>query len=146
MIQSQKGLSVLEVLFSLAIMSVIFAIVINYYYKQNKFYVEVSKAATQIQQLASLSYEWQTAQSQTDFSGISLTTLQNAGLLPEKDKYSQIDPWGGMIDISKDDDDSKYVKITLAKVPKEQCANLMNRMAQTAHRQGCADGGYFISI
>lgn len=143
---SQTGLSILEVLFSLAIMGVIFAIIANYYYTQNKTYLQVSKAATQIQQLASISYEWQTAQSQTTFTDISLSALQAAGLLNPKDNYSQIDPWGGAISIAADKNDARYLLITLPKIPANVCANLANRMANIAHQQQCAGGNYTITL
>ena len=77
----QRGLSLIEILLSLAIISVILMMIVNYYSTQNKDQVLVSKAAAQIQQLASVSYEWQTAQSKMDFTGITLTVLQDAGLL-----------------------------------------------------------------
>ncbi len=141
----QRGLSLLEVIFSLAIISVILAIVANYYLTQNKLYLAVGKAATQIQQLANVSYEWQTAQAQADFQGISMESLQAAGLLSKGDLYSQIDPWGGAITITADND-PRYVAITLDKIPKAACANLLGHMQNTAHNQSCGNGSYYISM
>lgn len=147
---TERGLSILEVLFSLAIMAVIFAMVANYYYSQNKRYLEVGKAATQLQQLASVSYEWQTAQAQSDFSGLSLAVLQKAGLLDANDNYSQIDPWGGAITLTADKQDAHYISITLPKIPNYACTNLRSRMANVAHSQSsadeCAQGSYQITL
>ena len=143
--KNQQGISLLEVLFSLAIICTILTIVANYYFSQNKRYMEVSKAATQIHQLANVSYEWQTAQAQADFRGISLNALQAAGLLPKSDSYSQVNPWGGAIRVSAAND-SQYVAITLLKVPSDACANLRSRMANSAHTQYCAGGIYYISM
>lgn len=146
----QRGISLIEVLFSLAILCVILASVANYYYAQNKIYLSVGKAATQIQQLASVSYEWQAAQSQVDFQGISLPILQAAGLFSTTDNYSQIDPWGGAITISPDHRNPQYVLITLPQVPREACVNLRDRMVNVAESQSserdCADGNYHISM
>jgi|GEM_PF-2708747 len=146
----QKGLSLIEVLFSLAITGVILTIIVNYYYSQNKVYLNVSKAATQIQHLANVSYEWQAAQNQTDFTGISISTLQKAGLLSALDNYSQIDPWGGVISLSVDSSNASYVLITLPQIPQDACNNLRSRMASTAHSQAssseCSTGSYYISI
>ncbi len=94
--QSSSGLSLLEVIFSLTIIAVILAVVVHYFY-DNQLNLQVSKAATQIQQLASVSYEWQTAQSQKDFSGISIDALQAAGLLEKNSDYTGLDPWGGIL-------------------------------------------------
>jgi len=141
----QQGLSLIEVIFSLGIMAIIFAVVADYYYSQNKRYLEVSKAVTQIQQLASVSYEWQAAQSQTDFNGISLSVLQQAGLLAAIDSYSQIDPWGGTMSLAADED-PRYVLITLPKIPADVCSNLYNRMSTLAHHQECSAGNYSIAM
>lgn len=147
---AERGLSLIEILFGLAIMSIIFVMVADYYYSQNKRYLEVGKAATQIQQLASISYEWQTTQSQSDFQGISLTVLQNAGLLSKTDTYSQLDPWGGSISIAADQNDPHYVAITLPQIPEYACTNLRSRMANVAHTQSsageCTQGAYYITL
>ena len=137
------GLTLLETLFSLAIIAVIVMIVANYYYSQNKLYMETSKAATQIQQLANLSYEWQAAQSQSDFSGISLSALKTAGLLT--DSFAQTNPWNGAIDVEASTD-SRYVAIILYRVPDNACINLRTRMMNTAHTQSCSNGTYAISL
>lgn len=147
---NQKGISLLEILFSLTVIAVIFAIVANYFYTQNKNYLTVGKAATQIQQLADMSYEWQTAQGQNNFEGISQSALQQAGLLTVNDQYSQINPWGGQIIIAADNNDSRYVLITLSSVPTDACNNLRSRLNSIAHTQSsnadCTGGGYHISL
>lgn len=145
-IYHQRGISILEVLFSLAIMCVIFTLIANYYFSQNKRYLAVGKAATQIQQLASLSYEWQTAQTQTDFNGISISALQDAGLLSKTDHFSQQDPWGGAITLAPYNSDSSYVAITLTNIPNDACTNLSSRMLNVAHTQSCTGGNYYISM
>jgi prepilin-type N-terminal cleavage/methylation domain-containing protein len=146
----QRGLSLIEILLSLAIISVILMMIVNYYSTQNKDQLLVSKAAAQIQQLASVSYEWQTAQSKMDFTGISLTVLQDAGLLSATDNYSQKSPWGGGINITAENSNPQYVLITLDKIPRSACANLRERMSQVAHSQSssneCAQGSYYISL
>jgi Tfp pilus assembly protein PilV len=141
--RTATGLTLIETLFGLAIMAVILMIVANYYYGQNKLYLETSKAATQIQQLANISYEWQAAQSQSDFNGISLSTLKTAGLLT--DNFFQIDPWGGAIDVAPSSD-ARYVAIILYKIPDNACTNLRTRMMNTAHTQSCSSGTYVITL
>lgn len=146
----QKGLSLLEIIFSLSVITVILTIIVNYFYTQNKHYVTITKAATQIQYLADMSYEWQTSRGENNFQGISETALQEAGLVSANDQYAQINPWGGHITISEDSDDSRYVLITLNGIPENACHNLRNRMNSIAHHQSsdadCAIGSYHISL
>lgn len=138
------GLTLIEILFSLAIMAVILMMVATYYFSQNKLYLETSKAATQIQQLANISYEWQAAQSKADFSDISLSALKTAGLLTTSMDV-QINPWGGTIDVTPSSD-PRYVAIVLYRIPNNACTNLRTRMMNTAHTQSCYDGTYAISL
>jgi type II secretory pathway pseudopilin PulG len=146
---AQCGITILEILCSLAIMAIIFT-TITYYYTQNQRYMAVSKAAAQIQQLANVSYEWQAAQAQADFAGLSMTALQSSGLLNKIDNYTQIDPWGGNMTVAPDPADPRYMRITLSKIPTNACANLRDRMTQTAHNQSsaadCNSGSYYISL
>jgi type II secretory pathway pseudopilin PulG len=144
-----RGISLIEILFSLAIICVILTIIFNYY-TQNKRSLNVTKATTQIQKLVNLSYEWQAAQTQTDFTGISVAALQTAGLLSTIDHFSQIDPWGGDITVAPYQNDPHYVQILLTKIPNDDCINLRNRMVNDAHQQtssaDCAKGDYFIAM
>lgn len=149
-IKHQNGISLLETLLSLVIISVILVIVANYYFSQNQLNLNVSKANTQIHQLASVAYEWQTAQQQNDFTGLSMAALQTAGLLPFDDPYSQINPWGGSISISPYASNPTYLQITLSKIPVDACKNLRNRMANIAYAQtsdaDCSNGQYQIAL
>lgn len=145
----QQGISLLEVLCSLVITAIILLIVANYFYSQSQRYQQVSQAVRQIQQLASVSYEWQTVQSQTDFKGISMSALQAAGLLPE-DHLIQQDPWNGTVVIGPSDKEPYYVGIVLPNTPQDACNNLRSRMANVAHEQStpadCQKGGYYIVL
>lgn len=145
----QRGISLLEVLCSLVITAVILLIVANYFYNQSQRYEQVSRATRQIQELASVSYEWQTAQSQTNFKGLSMNTLKAAGLLPE-DSLVQQDPWGGAITLGPSDKNPNYLGILLPNTPEDACKNLRNRMASVAHEQSssadCQKGGYYIIL
>lgn len=147
--QSSSGLSLLEVIFSLTIIAVILAVVVHYFY-DNQLNLQVSKAATQIQQLASVSYEWQTAQSQKDFSGISIDALQAAGLLEKNSDYTGLDPWGGHFVVSADADNPHYVQIALPSIPESACNNLREKMKNLAHAQAsdidCSQNNYFVSL
>jgi type II secretory pathway pseudopilin PulG len=144
----QRGISLLEILLSLAIAGVLVMMMVNYYNAQAKTQLLISKAAEQIQQLSSISYEWQTAQSQVDFIGISLTALQDAGLI--RDNYLQQNPWGNSISVAPANDNPQYVLINLGKVPQDVCSNLRERMAHLAHSQAstndCTQGNYYISL
>ncbi len=146
---NQYGLSVLEILFSLAVTAVILVMVANYYYTQNQRYMQVTQAAAQIQQIANVSYEWQTAQQQIDFKGIDFQTLQTAGLLAEDD-FSQVDPWGEKIVLTADPTDAHYLQITLPKISPYACVNLRDKMNKIAHNQtsekDCVNGSYKISM
>ena len=84
----QQGLSLLEIIFSLSVIAVMLTIVFNYFYTQNKNDVTITKAATQIQHLADVSYEWQTSREENSFQGISQNALQEAGLLATNDQYA----------------------------------------------------------
>jgi len=150
MLAKQRGLSLLEVLCSLAVIAVIIAIMINYYYTQNQRSLKVTKAATQIQQIASVSYEWQAAQSQSDFSGISLPILQAAGLLSPDYNYTQVSPWGGEISVQPDPANAQYVRISLLLVPEYACTQLQELLKEVAFSQAtghnCKEGNYYISM
>jgi prepilin-type N-terminal cleavage/methylation domain-containing protein len=148
--KSQSGVSLIEILFSIAILSVILVIATTYFGSLNQRSILVTQASEQIQQLASVGYEWKSAQSQTDFNGISLSALQQAGLLDNSDSYSQKSPWGGDISLSADSQDPNYLQISMNKIPKTECANLSNRLSNIAHRQSdnsdCSRGIYFIVL
>lgn len=143
------GLSLLEVLCSLVIIAVIFSVVVTYFY-DNQRNVQISKTATQIQQLASVSYEWQSAQAQGDFSGLSLEALQKAGLLTKGNDYTELNPWGGSYSLSADTDNPHYLRITIPAVPQAVCNNLREKMQNLAHNQAseadCAKGNYFVTL
>ncbi len=143
------GLSLLEVLCSLVIMAVIFSLVVTYFFN-NQQNVQTSKVATQIQQLASVSYEWQSAQAQGDFSGLSLETLQNAGLFTKGNDYTELNPWGGAYSLSADTDNPHYLRITIPTVPEAACNNLREKMKNLAHAQAsegdCSKNNYFVTL
>lgn len=147
--KNQSGLSLLEVLFSLAVTAVIMVTVINHFLTQNQRYLQVSQVAAQIQQLASVSYEWQTAQQLPDFTELTLQKLLNAGLLINSN-FNTLSPWGSQITLTPDPKDAHYLQITVPKIPNEACANLSDKMTTIAHAQtsatDCNSGEYQISL
>lgn len=148
--KSQSGISLIEILMGIVIISVILGIVFVYFNPLSQRSVLVTQASAQIQQLASVSYEWKSGQSQADFSGLSLSVLQNAGLLDSSDTYTQKSPWGSNFQLSADTDDPNYLQISVTQIPPAACNNLIDKLRSVAHRQAnnsdCAQGFYFIVL
>ncbi len=146
----QSGLSVIEILLGIVIIASILGMVFIFYNPLSQRGILVTQAAQQIQQLASVSYEWKSAQSQNDFNGISLAVLQSAGLLDSSDNYTQKSPWGSNIQLNADTDNPAYVQISMDRIPQEACSNLADKLNQIAHRQSdksdCDKGFYFIVL
>lgn len=146
----QSGISLLEILLGLVLICAFLGTVAIYFNSLNQRSILVTQAAQQIQQLASISYEWKSAQSQTDFSGLSLPVLQEAGLLNSADTDAQKSPWGQDFILSADTADPSYLKILINKIPEAACANLIHQLSNIAHRQSyggdCAKGTYFIVL
>lgn len=148
--KSQSGLYLIEILLGIVIISFILGMVLIFFNPLAQRSVLVTKAAQQIQQLASVSYEWRSGQSQTDFSGLSLAVLQNAGLLDSSDNYTQQSPWGSDIELKADTDDPGYLQISMTQIPQAACNNLIDKLSNIAHRQAknsdCAQNYYFIVL
>ncbi len=146
----QSGISLIEILMGIVIISVILGMVFLYFNPLSQSSVLVTQASAQIQQLASVSYEWKSGQSQTDFSGLSLSVLQNAGLLDSSDTTTQKSPWGSNIQLGADSEDPNYLQISMTQIPPPACANLIDKLSNVAHRQAnaadCAKGSYFIVL
>ncbi|MBS0350927.1 MAG: hypothetical protein JSR33_07060 [Proteobacteria bacterium] len=112
---------------------------------QNKLYTNVGKAASQIQHLADISYQWEAAQSEPGFRDISLDALETAGLLSKQDPFAEENPWGGTITVAPDRD-PRFLDITFTQIPNKACANLLQHMKNVAHNQQCQTNKYIIVL
>ena len=147
---SQQGITLIEVLLALIITGILISFTVNYFLHQTQLHTQTTQVATQIRQIADISYEWQTAQQQADFKDISINALQKATLL-SNDHYNTTLPWNGTFSISADKSDAKYLSITLSGIPLGACNLLITQMRTVAHRQSShqeckTDGYYYISL
>ncbi|HYF98062.1 MAG TPA: type 4 pilus major pilin [Coxiellaceae bacterium] len=135
------GFSLIELLFVTAVAAGILLLGARYF-NLSRSNLKVTNSIAQIQKITSASYQWLNGQSQLDFSGanasngtaINLTALINTNYLTNTPNDTR-DAWGGVISISADPTNPRYVRINLPAVPKTACNNLKQHLANTAQSQ-----------
>lgn len=131
----QLGISILEILLVLILISTITIMAIRYFEITNRS-MHVASAIKQIKFISKISYEWLQQQHQPDFSNadggttITIDALRQAGLLDHKIPY--LNPWGGNVSISAGKTAS-YLKIQLANVPPSACKMLVKQLQPINH-------------
>jgi prepilin-type N-terminal cleavage/methylation domain-containing protein len=140
---SQKGVSLVEILFVLMIAAVVTTIAIQFY-AQTRSNHRVSQALTLIQQITKAGHEWLQTPGAVDGSGDQypadfsqlpsnpLVAFKNQGLLPCENNSCQINPWGGPVTVNANASNPQYLSISLSLLPKSDCARLKESMKNYA--------------
>lgn len=145
-----KGISLLEVLLSLAIIGIIL-ILVTRYYNSTRTSQMTNETIGIIQNLTAAADNWYwTNKSFTAPTPISLTQLQQMGLVPEKQSKS---PWGGDINIEPDNGrDPNHVSILIPNVPYQvgppaqgACLNLQEILTRQNLKATCSATGLTIT-
>lgn len=146
----EAGISLLEVLLSVGIISIILLTGV-YFFDQIEKDTAVTKSITLLQKIASASYEWLQAQKQMDFCGatsssptscptgkvISIQALISAGLITPYDTCSStpclLTPWGKPITvepaIGTGGSGPQYIRVTFPSVPNSIiCSQILQNM------------------
>ncbi len=116
-----KGISLLEVLLSLAIIAIILILATRYFLLAES-YSQVNQTLTTIENINAAAQRWKL--SHDDFSDISMQSLIDRNLLPES---SQNNLWGGKNDIEAADNNSQYTVI-IHGIPQPACLNLLDKL------------------
>ncbi|QLH43968.1 MAG: prepilin-type N-terminal cleavage/methylation domain-containing protein [Coxiellaceae bacterium] len=119
--KSRKGIGLLELMLSLAIISVII-IMATRYYDMAHLSRRVNDTVSMIQTLRSASERWLV--SHPDYADISVENLQERNLLPSDFGKN---PFGGDITIESGNDANNQIEITVTKIPVTACKTLLDR-------------------
>jgi len=128
--EETQRISLIEVLFFIAIAIVILVSVFRYFGMSSSS-IRVARAIRQVHTLTKLSYQWLDSQNQDDFShlnggqSISMQQLVKKGFIKKASQTK--DPWQGNI-IIQPGSDPKRIQITLTKVPKNDCIILSKHL------------------
>ena len=110
----QKAIGLLELMLSLAVISVLLVIGIRYY-QSVKYQQQLTITATLVKDIISASSSWGAAY--PDYQKLSLQTLIDVNLIPTT--YTK-NPWGGDVDVRQADGDPHHIKIILADIPEDR--------------------------
>lgn len=119
--QKQKGIGLLELMLSLAIISVLLVMATRYY-KSARQNQQVNDAISLSQAIIAASENWVIGKN--DFTGISVTELINKGYLP---RGSDKDPWHSPTVVTIGSN-SNQLKITMQGLPVEACRSLAEKL------------------
>lgn len=137
-----KGISLLEILLVLSIISVIATMSMRYYVGVHQN-LQVTQAIREINRVTRASYTWLQENNTSDFSApipITLDRLVQAGLLAESDTQNN---WGGSVAIAAGNG-GRYVQITLNNIPRRECENLQQQLSTISetHVTNCLHNQY----
>ena len=145
--KKQLGISILEILLSLVLISTITIMAIRYFEVTTRS-MKVSNAIKQIKYLSDISYQWLQQQRQSDFSGaangekVALQKLIDTHLLRD-DPSERFNPWGGSITISPASENPSYVRITLTRVPQDACRMMVRQLRSINHLKNTPCGSAY---
>lgn len=141
-IRRQKGISLLEVVLSLVVISTIIVLAVRYFSIASE-HTLIAKASQQVRLVSSASYDWLNAQPQADFSDsgsneISITKIVDAGLLNEN---SIVSPWSAQnICVEPAASDPSHITIEMAVNNQTACCYLYNSLKSAMYdtSSGCS--------
>jgi type II secretory pathway pseudopilin PulG len=131
----QKGISLLELMLALVVISALLLLTARYY-QQTRENLRVAQAIEMINNVVKTSYGW--LEGQPNFGGIRLDTLISSKFLPSF--YSgNSNPWKGTIEVTsadiKDNNQNviaNHVTVILTNIPAKSCQNLKEKMQSRA--------------
>lgn len=125
------GISLLEILLSLSIITIILVSALRYYTVAS-FEQKLNDATDMIQGLRSAAPRW--LLSHDDYKDISVANLKYLNLLPER---FGTHPWHGVIGITGSNQNPGMYVINLDKIPFNACNDLKNRFATDSQSAVC---------
>lgn len=131
MLQKNKGITLLELMLSLAIIAIILVMATRYYEIVHST-EQTNDASNMIQAIRAGSQRW--LLSNQDFSNISITAMQNLNLLPQT--FSD-NPWGSTMTVSPASGDTSKIQIEMKDMPLSACENLLSRFSAAASTVNC---------
>ncbi|MGB6977090.1 MAG: type 4 pilus major pilin [Gammaproteobacteria bacterium] len=123
----QKGISLLELMLALVVISALLLLATRYY-QQTRENLRVAQAIEMTNNVVNASYKW--LEGQPSFSGISIPTLISSQFL-SKSYDGNSNPWKGTIAVGPATDTS-YIVVTLTNIPSKSCQNLKEKMLNRA--------------
>ncbi len=134
-----RGISLIELLLSLAIIAILLVMATRFY-ESTRSSQQVNDATNVLQHLMAASDKWFSvykSYQKTDNGDISLPQLITLGWLPKNFVFANANPWGGSINITPED--STHVKFMLAHVPAKDCLNMQELLQQQLNLAGTCD-------
>lgn len=122
--RNQKGIGLLELMLSLAIIAILL-ITATRYYKITRTSQQVNTAADIVIAVYTAGSAW--LQSQNDFSGEMLSKFVANGSLPTDFSKPNINPWGGQV-TSRGGSTPTTLAVTLTNIPRNACEDLQARI------------------
>lgn len=117
--KKKRGISLLEIMLSLVIISLLLVMATRYY-GLVRLQQQTNDAAGEIQAIRAAAERWLVGH--TDYTGISVSALQQLNLLPQN---FATNPWGDAVTVTASGGNA--FKITLKKIPFAACNNLLDR-------------------
>ena len=125
--KKQKGIGLLELMLSLAIISVLLVMATRYY-KTARHGQQVNDGLSLVNATVAASENWVVGKS--NYQGIDVQELVNQGLLPaDIGDGSSGSPWHTKITVASMNNDSQ-VEIDLENIPTSACNSLKNKLSQ----------------
>ncbi len=130
LVKSQRGIGLLELMLSLAIIAILLVMATRYFASARQGQ-QVAGAISMIQAVAAASQNYFIAHNNT-FSNMGLSSLKSGNYLPTNSSVNG--PWGGQIQVQGGSDSAHptAVKITIPNVPGAACNELMGALKSQA--------------
>lgn len=138
-----NGISLLELLLSLALIAILL-VAATRFYESTRASEQTTEAVNILQHLTAASDKWfvlYKSYQKTDNGDISLQKLIELGWLPKNFVLADVNPWGGSINVAPQD--STDVTLTLSAIPDKDCTNLKELMQQQLNLVGNCSGGNY---
>ncbi|MBI5447772.1 MAG: type II secretion system protein [Gammaproteobacteria bacterium] len=139
-IKSQRGIGLLELMLSLAIIAILLVMATRYFGSARQGQ-QVAQAISMVQAISAASQNYFVANSNS-MAGVSAILASGNSYLVNPPKNG---PWGGSVKVSADSGNASAVDITIPNVPDAAaCTSLMSALgtesAQNAKAPSCAPG------
>ena len=134
MSNKQRGIGLLELMLSLAIIAVLLVMATRYY-KTAHTGQQVNDAVGMIEAIRGASAQWEAGR--PTYTGIDMAKLDQYGLIPKdvagnsSPAGSGTNPWGGDVSVRAASGGAQ-IDISLTNVPKDACHNLISRLRAQA--------------
>lgn len=127
--QSQRGIGLLELMLSLAIIAILLVMATRYFASARQGQ-EVASAISLIQAVSAASQSYFVANGNA-FTGLSASALKTQNYLPANTNL--VNPWGGTVTVAGGDSSNPTaVTITLTNVPGAACTQLAGALKSQA--------------